>query len=149
MATRIDKQLVGRDALCGEAVDLLQDIARVNDHARADDVYAVRIQDARGDELKFVFGAVHDNRVAGIVAALAADDQIGFGRKNIDELALAFVAPLSAQNYFARHEKFCPFQMNSENCCVTSLVPDTHKGIIPCFPTVFNYWRQKMWVTQL
>ena len=41
--------------------------------------------------------------MACVVAALAADNQIGLTRKDINELALAFVAPLSAENYLTWH----------------------------------------------
>ena len=36
--------------------------------------------------------------MAGIVAALAANDKIRLARENINKLALALVAPLSAEN---------------------------------------------------
>jgi hypothetical protein len=35
-----------------------------------------------------------NNRVSGIVAALAADDNIGFGREHVDDLPFPFIAPL-------------------------------------------------------
>ena len=53
--------------------------------------------------MQLVFNAIDHNRMAGVVAALTADDQISLARKNIDKLALAFVAPLSAENYLTWH----------------------------------------------
>ena len=86
-----------------QAVDLTQHRLGIDDHARPDDVHAVRIQDAGRDQLQFIFFAVHNDRMARVVAALAAHDQIGFARENINELALAFVAPLGAENYLTWH----------------------------------------------
>ena len=82
---------------------------RVDDHARPDHVDARRIQDARRDELQLVLFAARDDRVARVVAALAAHDQIGPARENIDELALALVAPLRAEDHLTWHEVFLPF----------------------------------------
>ena len=42
--------------------------------------------------------------MAGVVAALAAHDKISLACENINELALAFVAPLSAENNLTWHE---------------------------------------------
>ena len=42
--------------------------------------------------------------MAGVVAALAANDKIRLARKNINKLALALVAPLSAENNLTWHE---------------------------------------------
>ena len=103
MAARVDEQLIGRHALFMQAVDLAQHRLGVDDHARPDDVDAVRVQDAGRDELQLILFVVYHNRVAGIVAALAAHDQISLARKNINELALAFVAPLGAENYLTWH----------------------------------------------
>ena len=41
--------------------------------------------------------------MTGIVAALAAYNQICLARENINKLTLAFVAPLSAENYLTWH----------------------------------------------
>ena len=44
-----------------------------------------------------------DDRVTRVVAALAADNQIRLACENINKLTLAFVAPLSAENYLTWH----------------------------------------------
>ena len=103
VAARIDEQLVGRHALFVQAVDLAQDRLGVDDHARPDDVNAVRIQNAGRDELQLIFLVVYNNRVAGVVAALAAHHQIRLACENINELALALVAPLGAENNLTWH----------------------------------------------
>ena len=43
-----------------------------------------------------VFRFAEDDGVAGVVAALGADDDIGVLSEEIDDFAFAFVAPLSA-----------------------------------------------------
>ena len=42
--------------------------------------------------------AIDDQRVAGVVAALEAHDGADFLGQQVDDLALALVAPLRAQN---------------------------------------------------
>ena len=46
--------------------------------------------------MKNVLLAAVDDGVAGVIAALAADDDIGVGRKDVDDFAFAFIAPLRA-----------------------------------------------------
>ncbi len=61
--------------------------------------------DARRQQRQLVGLAADDERVAGVVAALKADDHVGAARKPVDDLALAFVAPLRADDgYVAQIE---------------------------------------------
>jgi hypothetical protein len=46
--------------------------------------------------MKNVSRAAVNNRVAGIVTALAAHDYIGLAHEHVDDLALSFIAPLRA-----------------------------------------------------
>ena len=46
--------------------------------------------------------AVNDG-VPGVVAALTADDDIGVPGKDVDDFALAFIAPLRADQYRVCH----------------------------------------------
>ena len=39
---------------------------------------------------------VVNNGVSGVVAALAANDHVGFAREDVDNLAFPFIAPLRA-----------------------------------------------------
>ena len=103
VAARVDEQLVGRHALFVQAVDLAQHRLGVDDHARPDHVDAVRVEDAGRDELELIGLAVYHDGMAGVVAALAAHNQIGLRRENINEFALAFVAPLGAENNLTWH----------------------------------------------
>ena len=42
--------------------------------------------------------ALDDQRVAGVVAALKTDDEIGEFGEDVDDLAFAFIAPLGADH---------------------------------------------------
>ena len=44
------------------------------------------------------FAPANDDCVAGVVAALIAGDDVEMGREQIDDLALAFVSPLRADD---------------------------------------------------
>ena len=75
---------------------------RVEHHAIADDRRGAA-DDSRGQQRQFV-GVVADHQgVAGIVAALEADDHVGPAREPVDDLALAFVAPLGADDGYIGH----------------------------------------------
>src|SRR5205823_6266664 len=76
--------------------DLAQEDDRVDHHSIADDAGALRVEDARGDELELELAVLGDDGVARVVAALAADDHVGPGGEVVDDLALALVAPLTA-----------------------------------------------------
>ena len=56
-----------------------------------------------GKQRKLVGLVADDERVAGIVAALEADDEIGAAGQPVDDLALALVAPLAADHGYVRH----------------------------------------------
>jgi hypothetical protein len=51
-----------------------------------------------GKQAQLVGLAVDDERMAGIVAALEAHDDVGALRQPVDDLALALVAPLGADH---------------------------------------------------
>jgi hypothetical protein len=56
-----------------------------------------------GSRRQLVGDAVDDQRVAGIVAALEAHHHVGALRQPVDDLALALVAPLGADDDDVRH----------------------------------------------
>ena len=58
---------------------------------------------ARGQQRQLVGGAVDDQGVAGIVAALEADHDVGALAEPVDDLALALVAPLGADDGDVAH----------------------------------------------
>ncbi len=51
-------------------------------------------EDSRRDQMKNVLHAAMDHGVAGIVATLTADNNVGLGSEHVDDLALALIPPL-------------------------------------------------------
>ncbi len=56
------------------------------------------MQDARRDEPEDELRAVDVHGMPGVVSALVAGDDVEARRQQIDDLALAFIAPLSAED---------------------------------------------------
>jgi hypothetical protein len=81
--------------------DFLEQRLRREHHAVADHALRVLMQDARRDEVQDRAVAVDDQRVPGVVPALEAHHRIRLGREQVDDLALALVAPLGAQHHDA------------------------------------------------
>jgi hypothetical protein len=48
--------------------------------------------------MKFESIAIHDNGMAGVVAAVKTDHVVGFAGKEIGDFSLAFVTPLGADD---------------------------------------------------
>ena len=87
-----------------QAGELADQHLGVDDHAVADDRRAARRQDARRDQVQRVPLAVRrDHRVAGVVAALVADDVGDAATEQVGGLALALVAPLGTDQHDSRH----------------------------------------------
>ena len=86
-----------------QIVDLAEQRHRIDHRAVADHASLARMQRARGHQAQDVFLAVDDDRVRRIVAALEADDDIGVAGKQIDNLALALIAPLRADYGYCVH----------------------------------------------
>ena len=91
------------DAGLGELVDLLEEPRRVDDDAVADDGGDVRAEDAGRQERELEGLAVADDGVAGVGAAVVADDEVELVAEQIDDLALGLVAPLQADDARAGH----------------------------------------------
>ena len=90
-----DEQAVADvDALAGEGVDLREQRRRVDHHPVADDAAHPRVQDAGGQEVEDELGLAHPHGVTGVVAALITRHDGGAGGEEVDDLALALVAPL-------------------------------------------------------
>src|SRR5690606_33132368 len=78
------------------------------------------------DQVQHGLAAVDHQRVAGVVAALEAHDRADVLRQQVDDLALALVAPLGAQNDY-----------RLTHC----LPPDTEKAEgAPGFSTLSGFW---------
>ena len=91
-----------------EPFDLLDQRIRIEHHAVADDRQLPRPHDARRQQRELVGVAIDHQRVAGIMAALEADDDVGLLGQPIDDLALALVAPLGADHDNICHEEPSP-----------------------------------------
>jgi hypothetical protein len=86
------------DALGREHVHLGEQHHRVDHHAVADDRRDVVVEHAGRHELQGERLAVHHQRVAGVVAALVADDRRHLLGDEVGELALALIAPLGSDH---------------------------------------------------
>ena len=91
------------DALAAQPLDLLEQRPGVDHDAVADQRELARAHHARGQQRELVGAAVDDQRVAGIVAALEADHDVGPLGEPVDDLALALVAPLGADDRDVAH----------------------------------------------
>ena len=92
-----------RDAHARQRLDLLSQRPGIDDDAVADDRELAGANDARRQQRELVGLVADDERVAGVVAALEADDAIGALRQPVDDLALALVAPLRADDHDVGH----------------------------------------------
>ena len=99
-----DHQVVADlDAAGDQAVDFLQDAGRVEHHAAGDDALHLRAEDAAGDQRELVGLAAGDDGMAGVAAALVADDDIVLVGQQVDDLALGLVAPLQTDHASNAH----------------------------------------------
>ena len=97
----------------GEAVGLREEGYGVDDHAVAEDAGLALVDDARRYEVQGV-GLVADfDGVARVVAALIARDEVETLREQVNNLALALVAPLRADDYDNHSFQFSVFGFQS------------------------------------
>ena len=108
---RIVKKLVGRGAPdeavvkagIAEFLDFAEEGCGIKHDAVADDALAAGAENSAGDELEDEFFAVDDDRVSSVMAAGVAGDDVEFFAEDVDDLALAFIAPLGADDDHDRH----------------------------------------------
>ena len=95
-----DLQVGGRhlDALAADGLDLVDEMVGIEHHAVADHRELARADDAGGKQRELEHLAVDHQRMAGVMAALETNDDVGGERQPVDDLALPFVAPLGADN---------------------------------------------------
>ena len=79
---------------------------RIDDDAIADYRQFAAAHDAGGQQRQLVGHVADHQRVAGIVPALESHHDVGLFRQPVDDLALALVAPLGADNHHVRHKNF-------------------------------------------
>ena len=99
MGAVADQQVAAHlDAALTQAVDLLQQLLGIHHHAVADHADLVGVQDAAWHQVQGVAFAAHLHAVAGVGAAVVAHDHVMATGEQINDLALAFVAPLEAHH---------------------------------------------------
>ncbi len=89
-----------------EVVDLLEEDLGVEDHAVADDAAFPLVENPRGDQVEHRLLVADHQGMAGIVAALVAHHVLGILGVDVDDLALAFIAPLGAYDNHIGHVEF-------------------------------------------
>ena len=95
-----DPQIVRADgdALPLQFCDFVEEGLGIEHHAVADHRKLRGPQHAGRQQRQLVGLAIDDERMAGIVAALEAHDDIGLLRQPVDDLALPLVTPLGADD---------------------------------------------------
>ena len=81
-----------------DGVHLARQMVQVDDHARAQHTDNVRVQDAGGQQVQDELALRGDDGVPGVVATLIAGHHIGVFRQQVDDAALAFIAPIDTSN---------------------------------------------------
>ena len=117
LARRVEHQVVGHDqvrvgadaqpgevdAAGAQVVELAGEHLRVDHDAVADRAQLAGVEDPGGDQVEGPLLALAHDRVPGVVAALEADHEIDVLGQEVDDLALALVAPLGAHDHRAGH----------------------------------------------
>ena len=93
-----DFQVLRRDgdAAGAQALDLVEHVLGINDHAGAEHVHGLVAQDTARHEIEHELALVVDDGVAGVVAALIAHDDVVLLAEQVDHAAFALVAPVDA-----------------------------------------------------
>ena len=96
-AVRHVELVVAPDPALGQGVELLEERLRVEDHAVAHDADGA-LDDARRDLVQHELARPGVHGVAGVGAPLVAHHEIGALGEHVDDLPLALVAPLGADD---------------------------------------------------
>ena len=96
------------NTLLPEPLHLGNQRMRIDHHAIADDRELARPYDTGRKQAQLVADSVDDQRMSGIVATLKAHNDIGPLRQPVDDLALALVSPLRADDHHISHDP-CSF----------------------------------------
>ena len=97
-AVRDEYPSLGVQAMLLERLELLEEARHVDDTATSDDIDAAGVHETAGQDVEVVGNSVRDDGVAGVVTALGAAADLRLVGKNVGKLALAFVAPLGAED---------------------------------------------------
>ena len=101
-----------RDATSDELVNFLKQHDRVEHHAVADAAHHAFAEDAHGQQVRGVLLAADADGVPGVGPAAVAGDDVGVLGEEVDDLALAFVAPLESDDarvaFESRYHEWLP-----------------------------------------
>ena len=98
-----EQVLADVDAELAQSFDLAHQRYRIDNHAVADDATLAAPQNSRRNEMQNIFRPAMNHGMAGVVPALAAHDDVRVRREHVDDLALAFIAPLRADQNGVGH----------------------------------------------
>ena len=103
-----DLQVVRRDgdSFAADVFHLGPEVLEVQGDPVAQDVHDAVPEDAGRQQMQGEFALFVDDGVAGVAAALAPDDDIVFGREEVDHAALAFIAPVDPYDRAGLHAIF-------------------------------------------
>lgn len=97
MGAVADEDALARvEAVLLKSVELLEERGDVDDASGANEIDALGVDQAGGQDVEVVGDTIGNDGVASIVAALGATAERGLGAEDVDELALALVTPLRA-----------------------------------------------------
>ena len=103
-----DQPPLDADAPRFEARDLVQQHVGVHHDPVADDVQRMRPDHTRRQQVELELTLLGDDGMPGVVAAGKSGDYVAVPGKNVDELALPFIAPLGAKHCRYRHPSLLP-----------------------------------------
>lgn len=99
-STVADLEVFGayRNAALTQARCFVKQVLKVDDYAGAEDIDGVVAQDTGGKQVQDELALVVYNGVAGVIAALIADNDIVLFREQVDHTALALIAPVGSND---------------------------------------------------
>jgi hypothetical protein len=103
------------DASGNELVDLGEQRLRIDHDAVPDDARDAGMENAGRDQAQYEFFSTHVHRVARVVSALITRDERKTRRDEVDNLPLAFIAPLRAENREVHSRVRFYFDLRSRN----------------------------------
>jgi hypothetical protein len=98
VGTVADEEVRRVESRAREVLDLGDEGGRVDHDAVAEEVPRAGVEDARRDQVELEVAVRVDDRVAGVVAAAVANDEIGLVGEVVHHATLALVAPLGADD---------------------------------------------------
>lgn len=91
-----------------DGLHLVCEVIEVNHHAGAQHTGHVRVQDAGGQQVQDELALLGDDGVSSIVAALIAGNDVSMFGQQVDDAALALIAPVDSSNS-GKHNSLFPF----------------------------------------